>query len=261
MARTPQRTPAALLERARDALARASRCREVLELQHADVAYRQALNYIEQYDQPDEPKEDTSDLRQTVEAERLLVEAVLNAHKRTYEENITHFEAALRVARAIGSKIQAARVLCCGGCVLIFEGLPRHAIDLFDKAEAELENMTTAANELSQIQYHRARALIADNRHNEALALLERLTLPNDGMGSKLPPTRYDLAVMALLAGQYQRLWRFGDARHMARYALGVAHRSGLQTTREALQLRFMARWWQPWSYLYWLKRADVPEF
>lgn len=260
MARTKKETPGALLDLARDALARASRCREALELQHADVAYRHALNYLEQYDEMTAPKDDTEDFRRVIEAERLLVEAILNAHNRSYKENIACFEAAYEAAKAVNSKIQMARVLCCTGCTLIFEGMPGEALKMFDRAEAELQGMPSAANEISQIWYHRARALIASKRHREAKALLEQLTLPKDGMSSKLPPTRYDLATMALLVTLYQRKLRFGDARFMARYALGVAHRAGLQSTREGLQLRAMARWWKPWAYIYWLRRESVPE-
>jgi tetratricopeptide (TPR) repeat protein len=261
MARTDSRTPGALLELSRDALARASRCREALELQHADVAYRQALDFIRQYDEMTESREGTQNFRQTIEAERLLVEAILKAHERTYQENIAHFMAAHNAAKAIGSKIQTARVLCCTGCTLIFEGMPRDALDMFSRAEDELKNIaSTAVLELTQIWYHRARAMIANKQHWEAMKFLERLTWPEDITSNKRPPTRYELAAMVLLASQYQRQWRFGDARHMARYGLGVAHRANMQTTLEGLQLRAMSRWWKPWAYIFWLRRVDVPE-
>lgn len=261
MARIERRTPATILEQAGHALARASRCREAFDLEEAAKAYADAEELIREYDALDRlDQEDTRRHRLQIEAERQLVGPILNAHLRTYKENIVAFGVALSTALLV-SPIHVARVRCCLGCVLIFENNPKDAIVQLRLAEKTFqEEAFLAGTALSQTRYHLARALLANKERDEAIKLLKGIFAALQHPETPHTPTHYELAAVMLLASQYQRLRRFKEARRTIRYANWISHNSGLQTTREGRRLRYLARWWGLWAIVHWFQRPGVPE-
>lgn len=248
-----------LLEQASVALARASRCRETLDLTTAQEAYLDAVQLVGQFDEADAAvRETAAEYRQQLEAERLLVEAMLHAHIREYKENIKYFGVAISAALVV-SPIHAARVQCCLGSILIFEGMPDKAIEILASAIETFYN-EQAHIELAQARYHQARALIDYGERTKAIELLESMQVPGDLETTMHSTTRYELAATILLALQYARQGRIKQARKLIREAANASTIAGHQLTPEGRRLKYMVHWWGAWAWIPWFQHPAAPE-